>query len=386
MCFLRALLMICAVFSVTLVFGPPDAFAELTSEDLIIERFPVAVGNSWDYRRTFYTAVHDTLSGAVVQEILHIDSLHAEFLDIETVNEWECYKYSSKLFDGLYTYSDTVWYAHPESSFFEIGYTPPTHAGPPWKISAEPILKFGGRSLHGIQDLKLYLYMISTSGLAGAISDVILWDPPKKLFVFPLTVGMEWTSITDPWKEERKVVSEEFVQVPAGDFSTLKIDMIPEVENLLLYQWLSEYGIIKDSAHFASILVTDMNGKVIGFMEGYDKYELLKLGTTEVREEDSGQLKTPCFSLTQNYPNPFNPSTFIRFSLSVDHSIETSLIVYNILGEKVRTIVDEQKGAGNYEVPWDGKDNLGKEVASGIYFYQLKVGEFAECKSMLFLK
>ena len=90
--------------------------------------------------------------------------------------------------------------------------------------------------------------------------------------------------------------------------------------------------------------------------------------------------------MKQNYPNPFNPTTVIRYSTYSARFTHTTLKVYNILGQKLRTLVDEPKGRGNHEVIWDGKDDKGKEVASGIYFYQLKVGEFTESKKMLLLK
>ena len=84
------------------------------------------------------------------------------------------------------------------------------------------------------------------------------------------------------------------------------------------------------------------------------------------------------FALYENYPNPFNPSTKIPFTVHgsrfmVHSPIHTSLKIYNVLGQKVRTLVDEPKTQGSYEVIWDGKDDEGKDVASGIYFYQLTV-------------
>ena len=93
------------------------------------------------------------------------------------------------------------------------------------------------------------------------------------------------------------------------------------------------------------------------------------------------------FSLAQNYPNPFNPTTVIRYSLPVARQGRSgeggsrarttstsyvSLKVYNILGQEVRTLVDEPQAPGYYQVRWDGRDNLGRELASGIYFYRLK--------------
>ena len=104
-------------------------------------------------------------------------------------------------------------------------------------------------------------------------------------------------------------------------------------------------------------------------------------------EEDQESQAISNFSLKQNYPNPFNPTTSIRYAVgSRQRPVPTTLKIYNILGQKVRTLVDEPKTSGNHEVTWDGKDDKGKEVASGIYFYQLEVGEFTECKKMLLLK
>ena len=77
------------------------------------------------------------------------------------------------------------------------------------------------------------------------------------------------------------------------------------------------------------------------------------------------------FNLEQNYPNPFNPSTNIPFTLA--KSAEVSLKIFNIIGQEVRTLVNGQRQAGQYTLQWDGKDDFGRSVASGIYFYKLSV-------------
>lgn len=94
--------------------------------------------------------------------------------------------------------------------------------------------------------------------------------------------------------------------------------------------------------------------------------------------------KPTVFSLAQNYPNPFNPKTMIRFALPKDSWVK--LDVYNILGQKVKTLVDEKLAAGVKEVEWDGKDSKGLEVASGIYFYRIKADNFSDVKKMVMLK
>ena len=95
------------------------------------------------------------------------------------------------------------------------------------------------------------------------------------------------------------------------------------------------------------------------------------------------------FKLEQNFPNPFNSSTTIRFEVPFEQGrseVHTTLTVYNILGQKVRTLLDERKTAGRYHVIWDGRNDQGSSVASGIYFYRLRIGGNAESKKMTLLK
>ena len=91
------------------------------------------------------------------------------------------------------------------------------------------------------------------------------------------------------------------------------------------------------------------------------------------------------YILEQNYPNPFNPATTIRFSLPLQKRI--SLVVYDILGNEVKTLINDQEfEKGNYEVTWDGTDNFGSSVSSGQYIYSLKYGNFSKSLKMTLLK
>ena len=106
-------------------------------------------------------------------------------------------------------------------------------------------------------------------------------------------------------------------------------------------------------------------------------------GTLDVKDQSTPTRPT-FFSLAQNYPNPFNPKTMIRFTLPKDSRVK--LEVYNILGQKVKTLVDEKFAARVKEVEWDGKDSKGLEVASGIYFYKIIADSFSDVKKMVMLK
>lgn len=90
------------------------------------------------------------------------------------------------------------------------------------------------------------------------------------------------------------------------------------------------------------------------------------------------------FFLDQNYPNPFNLQTEIRYGLPQDARVK--LVIYNILGEKVRVLVDEYQPAGERNVVWDGKNDNGDVVASGIYLYRLEAGSFTKTAKMSLLK
>lgn len=88
--------------------------------------------------------------------------------------------------------------------------------------------------------------------------------------------------------------------------------------------------------------------------------------------------------LEQNYPNPFNPATVISFQLPV--SIPVKLQIYNLMGQLVRTLVDEQKLAGSYQVVWDGLNEHGERLPSGIYLYRIEAGEFRAVRRLALVK
>jgi hypothetical protein len=90
------------------------------------------------------------------------------------------------------------------------------------------------------------------------------------------------------------------------------------------------------------------------------------------------------YQLSQNYPNPFNPNTTIKFGLS--HKADVKLEIFDVLGRKIRNLVNESMKVGYYTVDWDGKNNAGDRVASGIYFYKLQAGDFISIKKMTIIR
>lgn len=98
------------------------------------------------------------------------------------------------------------------------------------------------------------------------------------------------------------------------------------------------------------------------------------------------------FSLHQNYPNPFsqmprfagNPSTTISYDLP--KSVPVKLVVYNVLGKEVRKLVDATQAAGHHQITWNGKNELGASVASGVYFYRIKAGDFEMARKLMLMR
>ena len=114
-------------------------------------------------------------------------------------------------------------------------------------------------------------------------------------------------------------------------------------------------------------------------------------GVLEVRAllEQAIRVKTlPTeFSLSQNYPNPFNPTTVIEFTVPAgERGVEVALRIFDVAGQVVRSLADDVREPGRYTAEWDGTDSQGRSVASGVYLYQLRAGEFSAVRRMLLVR
>jgi hypothetical protein len=115
-----------------------------------------------------------------------------------------------------------------------------------------------------------------------------------------------------------------------------------------------------------------------------------KIAANGTEEELLSETIPESYGLEQNYPNPFNPTTLIRFDLP--EASQVRLAIYNLLGQKVRTLVDGMRPAGSHGIRWDAKDDLGQPVPGGVYLYQIQAsvgsqaGGFSQVKKMSLLK
>ncbi len=142
---------------------------------------------------------------------------------------------------------------------------------------------------------------------------------------------------------------------------------------------LQDQNLADDTYYFQVIAVYDA-GESIPSNEEQVVISVVSVKENEPQSPDE-------FSLVQNYPNPFNPTTVIRFSIPQSRINQpVRLEIFNALGQKVRTLVDGPKTSGVHSVEWDGKNDIGRKVASGLYMYRLRSGEFIQNRKMLLLK
>lgn len=106
------------------------------------------------------------------------------------------------------------------------------------------------------------------------------------------------------------------------------------------------------------------------------------IGLSEENENNSKKIKT--FNLSQNYPNPFNPETIINYELGITNYEKATLTIFNVLGKEVRKWILRE--SDNNRIIWNGTDNFGNPVSSGVYLYQLKIGNQTKTKKMMLLR
>jgi hypothetical protein len=110
---------------------------------------------------------------------------------------------------------------------------------------------------------------------------------------------------------------------------------------------------------------------------------MIPVEVTVVTDIDEKLPVPTTYAVSQNYPNPFNPETTIKFQLPNISDIK--LEIYNILGQKIITLVNSKMGIGYHEVVWDGHNSSGEQVSSGVYIYRFKAGNYLKVRKMMLL-
>ena len=127
----------------------------------------------------------------------------------------------------------------------------------------------------------------------------------------------------------------------------------------------------------------DVNGPLNQYLNYGNHRYFISLYYNSLGEISSGIFPKK-HKLFQNYPNPFNQKTIISYNLSNKQFVEIS--IFDIIGRNVKTLINEMQNPGTRTVKWDGKDNFGNDVATGMYFYSIKAGTFRDDKKMILIK
>ena len=172
----------------------------------------------------------------------------------------------------------------------------------------------------------------------------------------------------------------------SDELSTLfSISLNRAWEDLNIQEW--NMGLTNANRNFNSIVLGQINGSHKDNHNFIIMYEIIGLDGSVLSSgtKTIHYISVPGeFALHQNYPNPFNPVTTINYDLAKDGHV--SIVVYDLLGREVNTLVNEVQNAGYASIRWDGTDNLGKTLASGMYFYQMYTGDFILVRKMVLLK
>jgi hypothetical protein len=176
-------------------------------------------------------------------------------------------------------------------------------------------------------------------------------------------------------KESRKEIGEGQIYY-LNIKNITKQELIMKVEGLSTYKDYQAY-LVDERLNNEIKLTSDSEIKIPGDIE-ISNYRFL-IGTEQFIVSNKGELTPTRFALYQNYPNPFNPTTKIRYSIPSVSKVE--IMIYDLLGNEIATLINEQKNPGNYEINFDASG-----LASGVYIYKMRTSTFTDTKKMLLLR
>ncbi|MCL2065384.1 MAG: T9SS type A sorting domain-containing protein [Candidatus Cloacimonetes bacterium] len=191
----------------------------------------------------------------------------------------------------------------------------------------------------------------------------LIFNPPQNLIG-----NANGNVVTLSWEEPESGSSGDFVGY-----------MVYKDEEPLIEESISELYFIDTVTENGTYIY-----KVLAIYEnGESEPATVEVTVSDVSETDDNAIGFRTI-LHSNYPNPFNPETTISFSVAVESHV--SIVIFNIRGQKARTLVNSNHSAGNHSVVWNGKDENGQDVGSGIYFYQMQTNDYVTTRKMVLMK
>jgi len=297
-------------------------------------------------------------------------------------------------FNDLMLFSGAYWTERGDDDYrtkYDIG---PTDAGGSYFAMPSPdgVIDF--------EDLVIFSIGYYKSADGELLKDraeplrIIAYEPEERANKLSIPIGFEG-DVTDvralSFKFDYPNASLSFIDAAAsgeldqemGFIASREIDGIVQVDASIIREVFSQEGVFA-YLHFEKDDAFDSGS--IGFISAIARNSgnidiPVELSTFADHRETG---KPVTFHLSQNYPNPFNPVTTIEYQLP--ENAHVSIVVYNILGEKVAELVRENQESGYYSVEWDGRMHNNMSAPSGLYIYRIQAGEYTEAKRMMLLK
>jgi len=240
-------------------------------------------------------------------------------------------------------------------------------------------------------DNKEYYWSVNTVDLAGAesISELGMFftdavpEPPATFATLTpaneaVGVGTEvdftWEAAVDP--DPIETIHYRLVYVNALEDwqdTSLYISSDPIIEGTSITLVLED-----NSQYYWGVIARDSVGFIVSSNDNMPN--TLVVGTLSIDED----LVPEVFALHQNYPNPFNPTTQIRYDLPKDEFV--SVAIYDVMGRKIRSLMNENQAAGYHTIRWDARNDMGEGISAGMYIYTIQAGQFRSTKKMVLLK
>ena len=249
----------------------------------------------------------------------------------------------------------------------------PTTQGIPQQITSSPVPSNSNPKVDSTITVDIMINTNGSSELLGAFTSTLKWHPSVLFFTSHSGIQEGFTGLVNSHSVSlgRLDFNGVRAQGSAGDLNVFRITFKAigargSSSNLDL-----EYSAMSAAITFANLLPTLTTNDTVVSIASPTSVEDLQTTPTD-------------FLLNQNYPNPFNLETKIPYELAKQTRVNIS--IFNLLGKKIRALVDEVDGPGSFEVAWNGKNDNGRIVPSGNYFVEMRVGRVVQMKKVILSK
>jgi len=318
-----------------------------------------------------------------------VDSFYTELLRGFLVTEYDLVTEAGIKLADLGAYSSVVWHG---DDFTDFAVTEQI------ENSLREYLNFGGNLLISSYHPSQAFAGVNTYPANFTTGDFI-YDY-LKIFQVEFSVPARFKGALPQASEYDSVVVDSTKSNSTLSYHLLNVESIqanPEAADIFIYE--TDYpastamGGLKGKPVGVEYIGTDYNVIIFSFPLFYQRVEEAKELVHTIMNEKFNEILTIMdkyvdipddFILEQNYPNPFNPSTTFRYYLKEKAFVK--LVIYDLLGQKIKILVDESQDRGIKDISWDGRDLRGKPAASGIYVYRLEAGNFVQSRKMILLK